>query len=389
MSSKEKIPRREYLKYIGSFIIGAVIFGGGVAAYYASQPKVREVVTTTIKQTVPGPTVTTTVTVTATPSPSPTPTPKPSFPLPEWPKEVIIKVGGLGGAWYPIGAALGDLIDKELKVKATVQPGGSGPNILATSKGEVDLAMCYTFQSSLAKMNDISYFGEPVDFNKLKLVCGGIYTQLSHMVKDPKFVPNNFKELTDLVKQGKPARIGTNIRGTAEELTVRKLLEFYGVTYDDVRKAGGTVFLGPHTDIVTMMREGKIDVYVAFGGIGYSAMVDLDTTKEILPFHLTSQEMKYMVEKFGFTEGVLPKGSYRYAKDNIPSLRGDPVFICKASLPDTFVYHVARLLDEGKAYITAAAKYFAEYDPKTAVKNTGLWEWHPGALKYYKDKGYL
>ncbi|MEM2751210.1 MAG: hypothetical protein QXH53_06070, partial [Nitrososphaerales archaeon] len=72
MSSESKIPRREYLKYIGSFIIGAVIFGGGVAAYYASLPTAKEVITKTITETITGPTITKTVTVTATPTPTPT-----------------------------------------------------------------------------------------------------------------------------------------------------------------------------------------------------------------------------------------------------------------------------------------------------------------------------
>ncbi|MDW8044979.1 MAG: amino acid ABC transporter substrate-binding protein [Nitrososphaerota archaeon] len=76
----EKIDRRRYLKYIASFVIGAVLAGGSVAAYYASTGPAKEVITRTVTTTVTGPatTVTRTVTVTATPPPTPTPTPSPT-----------------------------------------------------------------------------------------------------------------------------------------------------------------------------------------------------------------------------------------------------------------------------------------------------------------------
>ncbi|MEM2430101.1 MAG: ABC transporter substrate-binding protein, partial [Nitrososphaerales archaeon] len=104
MSSEKKVDRRVYLKYIGSFIIGAVIFGGGIAAYYASLPAAKEVITKTITETVPGPTITKTVTVTATPTPMPTPTPTPT---PKPTPVGAIKIGllaSLTGPFAPAGA---------------------------------------------------------------------------------------------------------------------------------------------------------------------------------------------------------------------------------------------------------------------------------------------
>jgi len=365
-------------------ILVVLIIIAGVGGYFAGSVAVPppRTVTSVVTQTV-------TVTVTATPTP--TVTPIPPSPPPHWPKEIIIRVGGIGGAWYPIGAGLGDLITKNLKVRATVQPGGSGPNILATSKNEADIVMAYAWQSAVARDEKAAkeYWGEPINFSNVKLLAGGLYTQYFHAVKVKGFPASTFKELADMVKAGQRVSIGTNIRGTAEEFTLRTLLAKYGVTYDDIRKAGGTVFLGPHTDIVQMMREGKIQVYVAFGGIGYSAMVEADTTMELEPFILTDDDFKFMMENYGFKKSVIPKGSYRWVKEDYPSLVDYPVFLCRAGLPEDFIYFVARLLDENKDYIVASAKYFEEFDPSKAWQLGGLWELHPGAAKYYKDKGYM
>jgi len=383
-------------------VLVVLIIVAGVVGYFAGSavapPKVvtstvtvaPSVITTTVTLT-----TTTTITVTPTailtPTPTRTITPPPSTPPPYWPKEIVIKVGGIGGAWYPIGAGLGDLISKQLKVQATVQPGGSGPNILATSKDEADIVMAYAWQSAVAKDPTAAkdYWGEVINFSNVKLLAGGLYSQYFHAVKRPGFPASNFNELADMVKRGMRVAIGTNIRGTAEEYTTRVLLARYGVTYDDIRKAGGTVFLGSHTDIVQMMREGKIDVYIAFGGIGYSAMVEADTTMNLEPFYLTKEDIDYMTSKYGFKLAYIPKGSYRWVKEDYPSLVDYPVFLCRAGLPEDFIYQVARLLDENKSYIAAAAKYFEEFDPSKAWQLGGLWELHPGAAKYYKDKGYM
>jgi len=379
-------------------VLVVLIVVAGVVGYFAGSSAAvpRTItVTSTVAPSVVTTTVTktekVTITETVTIKPTPTVTPPPPTPPPYWPKEVIIKVGGIGGAWYPIGAGLGDLISKNLKVAATVQPGGSGPNILAISKNEADIGMAYAWQSAVAKDPTLAkdYWGEVINFTNVKLLAGGLYTQYFHAVKLKGFPASNFKELAAMVKAGQRVAIGTNIRGTAEEFTTRTLLARYGVTYDDIRKAGGTVFLGSHTDIVQMMREGKIQVYIAFGGIGYSAMVEADTTMELEPFYLTDEDFEYMTKTFGFKKAYIPKGSYRWVKEDYPSLVDYPVFLCRATLPDDFVYQVAKLLDENKDYIVAAAKYFAEFDPKENWKLGGLWELHPGAAKYYKDKGYM
>ncbi|MDW8044196.1 MAG: ABC transporter substrate-binding protein [Nitrososphaerota archaeon] len=59
MSTEKRIDRRTYIKYIGSFVAGAIIFGGGIAAYYATMPVKEKIV----EKTIPGPTVTETKTI--------------------------------------------------------------------------------------------------------------------------------------------------------------------------------------------------------------------------------------------------------------------------------------------------------------------------------------
>ncbi|HAC04457.1 MAG TPA: hypothetical protein DCF71_01090, partial [Gemmatimonadetes bacterium] len=44
-----------------------------------------------------------------------------------------------------------------------------------------------------------------------------------------------------------PLRVSVNTRGSLMELATRTVLEAYGVDYEDIREAGGTVFFYPFT----------------------------------------------------------------------------------------------------------------------------------------------
>ena len=59
----------------------------------------------------------------------------------------------------------------------------------------------------------------------------------------------------------------------------------------------------------------------------------------------------------------------------------------RADMPDTFAYAVARALDEHKDVLQWSIVPFS-YDPKTVGK-LGAVPLHPGAEKYYRERGYL
>ncbi|MEM2634628.1 MAG: TAXI family TRAP transporter solute-binding subunit [Nitrososphaerales archaeon] len=131
----EKVDRRAYLKYLASFIVGAVIFGGGIAAYYSSLPPRKEVVTETVKTTVTGPTVTQTITVTVTQTPTPTFTPPPKPAKMTW----NANTSEPGTVGYIAIAAIADLVTKTYPDVLEVLPisvGGATTTVKVWDRGE-------------------------------------------------------------------------------------------------------------------------------------------------------------------------------------------------------------------------------------------------------------
>ncbi len=71
----------------------------------------------------------------------------------------------------------------------------------------------------------------------------------------------------------------------------------------------------------------------------------------------------------------------------VPVARNGTVIYSRADMPEDFAYTVARTLDEHKAVLQWHIMPFS-YDAKSVWK-LGEVPLHPGAAKYYRERGYM
>ncbi|MEM4519650.1 MAG: TAXI family TRAP transporter solute-binding subunit [Sulfolobales archaeon] len=394
-------------------VLVVLVIVAGVGGYFAGSsavppPKtITSVVTQTVTTTVaaatvtitstvtpPAQTITTTVTlppqtVTVTTTPTPTVTP-PTFPLPGWPSKIRFITGTFGGAFYSLAVPMADVIRRELKIEVEVIPGpGAVATPLYISKDQGEIAMTYDYLGAPAKENDISIFNEPLNFTKITAVAGGLYVNYYYFVAQKEFPANNFDDIAKMIKEGKPVRFGGDAAGSSEELMLRYVLRYYGLTYDDVRKAGGTVYAVGDDPAAQAFREKKIDVFYQAGGIPLRTITDVDSTMELKFIAFTDPLIEWLAKNLGVIKGVIPKGSYKNAISDVPTALGTTILIASRELPDSLIYYILEVIAKNKDFIAAAYKAFSYYDPATAWQKVGLWELHPGAIKWFKDKGYM
>ncbi|MEM1710108.1 MAG: TAXI family TRAP transporter solute-binding subunit [Sulfolobales archaeon] len=127
----------------------------------------------------------------------------------------------------------------------------------------------------------MSIFNEPLNFSKITAVASGLYPTYYYLVAQKDFPANNFDDIAKMIKEGKPVRFGGDAAGSSEELMLRYVLKYYGLTYDDVRKAGGTVYAVGDDPAAQTFREKKIDVFYQAGGIPLRTIADVDATMEL------------------------------------------------------------------------------------------------------------
>ncbi len=164
------------------------------------------------------------------------------------------------------------------------------------------------------------------------------------------------------------------------------ILSYFGLTRQDILDAGGRIGN-------TLEDREKFDVVIGAGG-GMTTAPEWRIWTEIsqkfdLTFIELPDELLAKLAKEGEQDrGVIPAGLYRGVERPIPTVvRTGTAIYGRADMPDDFAYAVAKAMDERQQLFQWRHLNFS-YNVHT-VWNGFEVPLHPGAAKYYKEKGYL
>ena len=139
-----------------------------------------------------------------------------------------IATGGTAGTYYPLGGALAELLNQNIKgMNASAQStGASVANVNMLKDGSVDIAFI---------QNDIAYYAangkEMFKDNKVENIRGiaALYPETVQFVTT---ADKGIKSIADL--KGKKVAVGAS--GSGAEANARQILGAYGLTYEHVDK---------------------------------------------------------------------------------------------------------------------------------------------------------
>ncbi|MBP6018542.1 MAG: TAXI family TRAP transporter solute-binding subunit [Burkholderiaceae bacterium] len=296
-------------------------------------------------------------------------------------KFVSIGTGGVTGVYYAAGGAICRLVNKDRAqhgVRCSVEStGGSVFNINTIKAGELDLGVVQSDVGYNAYNGD-GQFKEAGKFEKLRSVFS-LHPEPFTVVtrKDA-----NIKSFEDL--KGKRFNVGNPGSGT--RASMEQLLKARGDGLDFFSLASE---LRPdeHGSAVC---DGKIDGF--FYGVGHpSANIQDPTTTcgaKLTP--LTGPVVDKLVEQYPYYAKVsIPGGLYANNPDDTPTYGVLATFVTSADVPDETVYLVVKAVFENFDDFKKLHPALGHLDAKDMVKNGLSAPLHPGAQKYYQEKGLL
>jgi TRAP transporter TAXI family solute receptor len=292
-----------------------------------------------------------------------------------------------GTAWYVYGATIGDLLRPALpagsKVEVLPQSGGIG-NAKLLAQGKANFAFSFSLTNRWA------FAGRPPYDQKLEMlrgVAGGLDTYyLAVVVRSDSGIDS----VADLKEKKGKLSLGTLAVGSAGEYGARNLFEVLGISYDDIRKAGGTVAHTNYPTMVTAMKDGRMNTLIAVITPGHPSITEmaLDTALRFLP--VPPDIAAKMQNELGYRPETMPANMFRGMDKDVSTVGFPTVFITRADVPDDLVYLVTKTIGENKAKLVAAHKGLSRFEPSEAWKPEVLaLPLHPGAAKYYREKGWM
>ena len=292
-------------------------------------------------------------------------------------KTMSIGTGGTGGVYFPLGGAVASVLAKALPdLHATVEvTGGSVDNIKLISAGQSDLGFTMADAAMDAIQGQDKFKNNKVALQTLLVV----YPNRMHVVT---LEGSGIETLTDL----KGKHVSTGSPGSATEIMASRAIEVIGFDKDKdmQRERLGVV------ESVNALTDKRIDAFFWVGGIPTAAVTDLAASPGIKMKLIDHGDLaEKMNAKYGklYTASKIKGGSYPgYDKDNsITEVWNLIVTGDKMSNEDA--YTIVKTLVEKKADIVAVHKEAESFSLDNQVQERSPVPFHPGALKYFKEKG--
>ncbi|MFG6203240.1 TAXI family TRAP transporter solute-binding subunit [Pseudomonas retamae] len=289
---------------------------------------------------------------------------------------INILTGGTSGVYYPIGVGLSQIYSdgiagSKTSVQAT-KASVENLNLLQAGRGELALALG---DSVADAKNGVEDAGFKAPLTKLRAL-GGAYPNYIQIVASQE---SGIKTLADL--KGKTISVGAPKSGT--ELNARAIFKAAGLTYEDM----GKVQYLPFAESVELIKNRQLDATLQSSGLGMAAIRDLSS---VMPLNYVAIPPE-VVSKIGnpaYQSAMIPANTYDGQPAAVPTVAITNILVTRADLPDDVVYQMTRLLFENLTRLGNSHSAAKDIKLETAAKNLPI-DLHPGAARYYQEKGAL
>ncbi|WP_062104423.1 TAXI family TRAP transporter solute-binding subunit [Bacillus niameyensis] len=281
-----------------------------------------------------------------------------------------LATGGTGGTYYPLGGSMASIIQDATGIDANATTSNaSAENMTLLKKKEVEVAFTQTDIATYANEGTMMFEGEKIENVR------GLGTLYPETIQIVTIADTGINSVEDL--KGKAVSIGE--AGSGTRANAEQILEMYGMTVDDI-KARNLSF----DDSSTGIQDGTIDAAFITAGTPTGAVEGLAATKDVKILPLDNDKIEALIEKYPYyAKETIPAGTYK-AENDIETVAVQAMLVVREDLSEDLVYDITKAIFENTDKIGHAKSELI--DAEKALNGMGI-EIHPGAKKYYDEKG--
>jgi uncharacterized protein len=282
--------------------------------------------------------------------------------------------GSPAGTYYFLGAGFASIINKYVPgVRITAEStAASTENARYLIRGKMDMGL-----ACMGTLADLKKQGMDVD--KVRLVAVG-HTSDTHWIvrKD-----SPIKSCYDF--KGKVIGVGPAGSATLNIYSKKHLAAGWGITFKDIKPK----YIAFH-EITRGIRDNTIDAGIIAAGYPIAAVMELARDIPIRLLETSPEVLKKLQAKYpNVTAFVIPAGTYNGIDKDVHTYTLPQMWLCRTDLPEDLVYEIIKAVydhpEEKNGIHPMAKKYIIEHAFRGS-KSVPV-GYHPGAIKYYKEKG--
>lgn len=282
-----------------------------------------------------------------------------------------------GGAWQVLGTAmLEDAIKANPNITGSTAPIGGFANVIGVSEGKLQVAFSLSATTGDA-WDGKGPFKEKGQIRNFRI--------LATLFPEPTQIVVMADSGINSIEQLKGKRITPGPKGSAVEQDTKRVLDAYGLTYKDFQ----TQMLS-FEEAAQQMLDGHIDS-ILYGAMILPApnIVNVGSQKAIKLLSLSDDKIDSIIKSNkGTVPYTIPPGTYKGVDYPVKGIATICNIIVREDMPDDIAYSIVKTIAENFDRYSTVTKAMSLAKKEEMGKDMGI-PYHPGALKYYKEKGWV
>jgi TRAP transporter TAXI family solute receptor len=290
---------------------------------------------------------------------------------------IFVATGPTTGVYYPIGGGIADVLTKNIPgLNATAgATDGSMANLLLILQGRADIALSMADASWDAFKGQDKFKDRQVQVRALMV----LYPNRMHIVT---VEGTGINKVTDL----KGKRVSTGAPNSATQIMAYRVLEAYGLNpeKDIIRER---LDPGKSADAI---KDRKLDAFFWVGGLPTPAVTDLGATPGLkLKLIDHAEALDPMLKRYGplYVKDTIPAKTYPGQDATTQIVTVWNVLVADAKLSDQLAYDIVKTLFDRKEDLVRVHAEAKNFDLKNQTSGAAVIPYHPGAKKYFAEKG--
>jgi uncharacterized protein len=200
---------------------------------------------------------------------------------------------------------------------------------------------------------------------------------------------NGIASVADIAKKKPAMRIAVNRPGNLDGDISLAILGTNGISQDNVKSWGGQVVRAASQEMTSLMLDRRLDV-VSFGiSINHARIQEMANGLDLVLLTVDEAVAKKVTDELGGKPCAIKAGEYKFVAPDTSSVCVGMSVVVRADMDETLAYNVTKgILDNVEKY-KAAHRLLQQVVTMETLTEKGQAPFHPGAEKYFREKGLM
>jgi uncharacterized protein len=288
-----------------------------------------------------------------------------------WPSDLTVGTASQGGVYFVYGNGLAGFIGEALGLNASGEvTGGPVQNVTLTQMGDQDIGLV-TMGPAYEAWTGVSELAPGLEHKDIR----ALFPMYETPFQGVALRSSGITSVGDL--DGK--RVGVGPAGGTPGTYWPRFFNTLGLNVN-VSNAGAA-------DTASQLKDGLVDAFVFAAGLPIGAFSQLAAEADVVVFGFSDAEMD--VIKAGHPEVspfTIPAGTYTIQTEDQNSVAMWNFAIARADMPESLAYEIVKLVMENNDRMLQIHAAAAATLPENVINN-GFLPFHPGAVRYFEEKG--